>query len=105
VGQLCHYRGVGHSIVLAARVRATIADLERSDPKRLTKVKKCLVRLGDDPRYRGLATHRYQSLDDTFGEKIWESYVENRMPAAWRIWWFFGPEGNVITAVDLGPHP
>lgn len=36
---------------------------------------------------------------------MWESYVENNTPSAWRIWWFDGPGDEVITVVDVGPHP
>lgn len=41
----------------------------------------------------------------TNGEEVWESYVENPTPGAWRIWWVYGPEADVITIVTIGPHP
>jgi hypothetical protein len=44
--------------------------------------------------------------------KVWDSYVENRIPGAWRIWWMYGPDEirdnqtvAVITVLDIGPHP
>jgi hypothetical protein len=52
-----------------------------------------------------LNSHRYRSLDSVFGETVWESYVENHAPSAWRIWWLYGPDDDMITVVDLGPHP
>ena len=36
---------------------------------------------------------------------VWESYVEQDTPAAWRVWWYYGPAKGEITVVDLGPHP
>jgi len=69
------------------------------------KVVKCLILLGQDHRHTGLGSHRFESFDSLYAERIWESYVENRTPSAWRIWWFFGPEDGTITVVDIGPHP
>jgi hypothetical protein len=34
-----------------------------------------------------------------------ESYIENRTPSAWRIWWYFGPKDGQLTVVMIGPHP
>ena len=36
---------------------------------------------------------------------VWESYVEQDTPAAWRVWWYYGPAKGEITVVDLAPHP
>jgi len=40
-----------------------------------------------------------------------DSYVENRTPGAWRIYWMYGPneirddvEIAVITVLMIGPH-
>ena len=75
------------------------------DPKRAKKIAKSLQFLGENHRHPSLATHRYESFDAMYGEKIWESYVEQNTPSAWRVWWFFGPEDGEITVVDIGPHP
>jgi hypothetical protein len=40
--------------------------------------------------------------------KVWDSYVENRTPGAWRIFWQYGPDEaglRVITVLYIGPHP
>lgn len=57
------------------------------------------------PRHPGLQSHRYQSVPGPRGEPLWESYVENRTPGAWRIWWVYGPEPGQLTIVTIGPHP
>jgi hypothetical protein len=69
------------------------------------KIAKCMVLLGENPRHPGLGSHRFESFDAIYGERIWESYIENNTPSAWRIWWFFGPEAGEITVVDIGAHP
>jgi hypothetical protein len=41
------------------------------------------------------------------GEDVWESYVENNTPLAWRIFWCYTPDGGIqiITIVAITPHP
>jgi predicted AlkP superfamily phosphohydrolase/phosphomutase len=80
--------------------------IEGVNDKRLAKkIAKCLALLSENPRHPSLASHRFESFDGMYGEKVRESYVENKAPSAWRIWWFYGPEHEEITVVDIGPHP
>ncbi len=76
-----------------------------ADPKKLRKVNKTLALLEADPRHRSLASHRYAGLDAEFGQAIWESYVENHTPGAWRVWWFYGIEPQMISVVRIAAHP
>lgn len=95
-------------LVVTEQVRKVIAELtagRRRDESKAKKVRKTLRLLEQDPHHPGLTTHRFASLDELFDERIWESYVENRTPSAWRIWWYFGPDDETITVVALGPHP
>lgn len=56
------------------------------------------------PRHPGLHSHGYQSLQGPGGEEVWESYLENQTPGAWRVWWWYsGPDS--LTILTLGPHP
>lgn len=57
------------------------------------------------PRHPGLNSHQYQSVHGPGGATLWESYVENRTPGAWRIWWIYGPQAGQLTIVTIGPHP
>ncbi len=75
------------------------------DPKRAKKIAECLGLLEQNHRHPSLASHRYESFDSFYGEKVWESYVEQGTPSAWRVWWFFGPDAGEITVVSIGPHP
>ncbi|BCB84694.1 hypothetical protein [Phytohabitans suffuscus] len=73
---------------------------------KLKKVRKTLRLLEQQgPRYPGLNSHRYESVPGPGGAELWESYVENNTPSAWRIWWIYGPDANSLTIVYIGPHP
>ena len=73
---------------------------------KLKKVRKALRLLEQaGPRHPGLHSHDYQSVPGPDGATLWESYVENKTPSAWRIWWIYGPRDGQITVVTIGPHP
>ena len=95
------------SLAYTDEARSIITDLAK--PKHadtLKKVKKTLRLLRDvGTSHPGLNSHKYQSMTGPTGEDVWESYVENRTPGAWRIWWTYGPNPDAITIVTLGPHP
>jgi hypothetical protein len=90
---------------LVRKVEETIEGLRKRDPRRHKRVVKCLAMLAQDPTYPGLSSHPYTSVRGALGETIWESYVENNSPSAWRVWWHYGSDHRVIVVVDLGPHP
>lgn len=77
---------------------------DESDPK-LKKVRKALGLLETNPRHPGLATHEFTSLSGPAGEKVFEAYVENRTPGAWRIFWYYGPKPGMIRILNITPHP
>lgn len=86
---------------------ATLDELA-TDPAsaaKLRKVRKALGLLSRDPRHPGLNSHEYHSMAGRDGTKLWESYVENRTPRAWRIWWSYGPDRQELTVMAIGPHP
>jgi hypothetical protein len=72
---------------------------------KLKKVRKALGQLQADPRYPALRSHKYSSLHGARGEEVWDSYVENNTPSAWRIFWHYGPGEDTITILVVGPHP
>jgi hypothetical protein len=73
--------------------------------KRLKAVRKALGLLETNPRHPGLNTHKFSSLKGPDGEEVFEAYAENRTPAAWRIFWYYGPEMKQITILAITPHP
>jgi len=87
--------------------RAEFANL-KSDPsleKRYKAAKKAIGFLASNPRHPGLQTHEFTSLKGPKGEKVFESYAEQNTPAAYRVFWFYGPERNQITIIAITPHP
>jgi len=78
----------------------------------LAQVRKALGLLETDLRHPSLRTHEFQSLRGPNGEKVFEAYVQNRTPAAWRVFFVYGPDRiekgrrvPVLTIVALTPHP
>lgn len=53
----------------------------------------------------GLQTPEYRSVAGAQGEKVFEAYAENKTPAAFRIFWHYGPEPGDITIIAITPHP
>jgi hypothetical protein len=85
-------------------------DLEflEKDPgllKRLKAVRKALGYLETNPRHPGLNTHKYTALSGSNGEEIFEAYAENNTPAAYRIFWHYGPKKKEITIIAITSHP
>ncbi len=73
--------------------------------KRFKAVRKTLAYLESNPRHPSLNTHKYTAIQGPDGEEIFEAYAENRTPAAYRIFWYYGPNKREITIVAITPHP
>jgi hypothetical protein len=71
------------------------------------QVNKTLALLQRDPRHPGLNSHPYSSYQNPFDpqQAVWESYVQNRTPGAYRIFWCYGPDRGQITLLAITPHP
>lgn len=78
---------------------------DNSLAKRFKAVRKALAYLEANPRHPGLNTHKFTSLSGPKGEEVFEAYAENKTSAAYRIFWFYGPEKKEITIVAITPHP
>lgn len=77
----------------------------KDDVKQYNKIGKALALIANDPRYPGLNSHEISSLTARYGQKVWESYLENKKPSAGRIFWTYGPGQGEITIVAIEPHP
>jgi bisphosphoglycerate-dependent phosphoglycerate mutase len=73
--------------------------------KRYKAVCKSLGYLENNPKHPGLNTHKYSELQGYNKEEIFEAYAENKTPAAYRIFWHYGPEKEFITIIAITPHP
>ena len=92
----------------ALRVRRQQARAKSSRDEGLFKqVHKCVSLLAENPRHPGLHTHEYHSLTHPFHpqERVFEAYVQNRTPGAYRVFWCYGPEAGQLTVIAITPHP
>ncbi|MHB8829348.1 MAG: type II toxin-antitoxin system RelE family toxin [Syntrophales bacterium] len=94
-------------IILTARARKQWEELkaDRGQEKRLQAVRKSLGFLSENPRHPGLRTHEFTSLKGPQGEKVFEAYAEQSTPAAYRVFWYYGPQESQITIIAITPHP
>lgn len=78
---------------------------DRGLAKRLKAVRKTLARLETDPHHPGLQSHEFRSLSIVQGVKVFESYAEQDTPAAYRVFWHYGPRKGQVTIIAITSHP
>jgi len=79
----------------------------------LKQLGKTLRYLETNLRAKSLQTHEYQSLTRRYGIKVFEAYVQQKTPTAYRVFWHYGPDEvrkdgkriPVITIIVITPHP
>lgn len=88
-----------------AREQLNALKADKGLTKRYKAVVKTLRLLADNPRHPGLSTHEFTTLKGPEGEKVFEAYAEQKTPAAYRIFWYYGPDEGQITIIAITPHP
>ena len=92
----------------------SLRELEASPDKAglLKQVRKTLGLLETNLRHPSLRTHKFRSLHGPNGEEVFEAYVQNRTPGAYRVFFIYGPDERdgdrkipVLTIVAITPHP
>jgi len=105
---------VERRFAFTAEAKAQLQEIANSPAKKglHKQLLKTLHLLRSNPRHPGLRTHRYIGLVGPSGEPVWEAYVQNRTPGAYRVFFCYGPDiieqgkrQAVITVVKLTPHP
>ncbi|MCY7298549.1 MAG: hypothetical protein LH616_04990 [Ilumatobacteraceae bacterium] len=94
-----------HQLVFTTTAKAQLEALETTDSAKARKVKKTLGLLQANPRHPGLYTQPYSALEGPQHEKVFEAYVENNTPGAYRVFWYYGPGTSVMTIVAITSHP
>lgn len=71
------------------------------------QVVKTLKLLRENPRHPGLHTHPYSTFEHPWSpkEKVFEAYIQNNTPGAYRVFWCYGQKRNVIMILAITPHP
>ena len=78
---------------------------DASQKKRYRAVKKTIQFLTENPRHPSLQTHEFISLRGPNGQKVLEAYAEQNTPAAYRVFWYYGPSRGIITIFAITTHP
>ena len=84
-----------------------LSELENNPSKKVAckPVRKCLGYMETNLRHNSLQTHEFTSMKGPKGEKVFESYAQHKTPAAYRIFWYYGPGKNKLTIAAIVPHP
>jgi hypothetical protein len=87
--------------------KATYKSLQNnpSDKTRYKAVKKTIKFLASNPRHPSLQTHPFMSLSGPKGERVFEAYAQQKTPAAYRVFWYYGSSRRKITIFAITPHP
>ena len=88
-----------------AKAQLNLLKKDKDLKKRYKAVVKTIKLLSQNPRHPGLHTHKYIPLSALYGKKVFEAYAESSTPAAYRIFWCYGPEKKQITIISITPHP
>jgi hypothetical protein len=80
-------------------------ELDKGRRVQLKAVRKTLGLMETNLRHPSLNTHEFTSLKGPNGEKVFESYAQNKTPGAYRIFWYYGPGKTIITVAAIIPHP
>jgi hypothetical protein len=89
----------------AAKTQLESLKKDKGLEKRHHAVKKAIHYLAENPRHKSLQTHEFTSLAGPKGEKVFEACAEQSTPAAYRVFWYYGPGKKQITIIAITPHP
>jgi hypothetical protein len=95
-----------HQLIFTDEAKSNLLELKKQGQvKKLKKIKLTLDKLQENPRHPGLHTHKYKSFKGKCGEDIFQSYIENQTPGAFRMFWHYEPDEKIITILAITPHP
>jgi hypothetical protein len=92
-------------LIYQPSAEATLANIERTDLKKYRKILKTLALMQTNFRHPSLQTHKFDDLSGPNGEEVFEAYIKNKTPAAFRVFWYYGPAQRMITILAIVPHP
>jgi len=93
-------------LIFTPQADEDLQEIDNDPSKRdvLKAVRKTLGLMETNLRYPSLNTHEFISLKRPNGEKVFEAYVQQKTPAAYRMFWYYGPGKKQITLVAITPH-
>jgi hypothetical protein len=99
---------------LRKRAKASVENRRKSGKTKASKeeglfkqVKKCIQLLKTNPRHPSLETHQYSAIANPYNlhQKVFEAYAQQNTPAAYRVFWCYGPHKGEITILLITKHP
>lgn len=99
---------------LQAAAEASLRNRQKNKKAKASKaeglfkqVEKCVRLLLENPKHPGLNTHEFDSIEHPYDRKgkVFEAYVQNRTPGAYRLFWCYGPGKGEITIIAITQHP
>ena len=95
-------------VIYTGRAKKDLDELKGDGGKKgvLRAVCKAIKFLAQNPRHPSLKTHQYHSIPEIYsGQKVWEAYAQDKVPAAYRVFWSYGLSKGQITIIAITPHP
>jgi mRNA-degrading endonuclease RelE of RelBE toxin-antitoxin system len=89
------------------KASSQIKELEDDISKKriLKDVRKALALMQTNLRHPSLNTHEYHNIKCPHGQKMFESYAQQKTSGAYRIFWCYGPDKNILSIIFIIPHP
>jgi len=80
-----------YGLIFTPQADADLREIETNPAKRkiLKAVRKTLGLLETNLRHPSLQTHEFTSLKGPSGEKVFEAYVQQKTPGAYRVFWYY----------------
>jgi plasmid stabilization system protein ParE len=94
-------------LIFTPQADSDLREIE-TDPRKkniLKALRRTLGFMETNLRHPSLNTHEFTSLKGPHREKVFEAYVQQKTPAAYRIFWYYSPDKKQITIVAITPHP
>lgn len=94
-------------LVFTPTASGEMDELENTPSKAgiLKAVRKTLGLMETNLRHPGLNTHKFTSLSNSETGEVFVAYAQQNTPAAYRVFWRYGPLKKQITIIAVTPHP
>ncbi len=81
-----------YELIFTPQADSDLQEIENDPSKKniLKAVRKTLGFMETNLRHPSLNTHEFTSLKGPNGEKVFEAYVQQKTPSAYRIFWYYG---------------
>ena len=83
-----------------------LEEIKKREPRQglLKQIIKTIRFLSENPRHQSLHTHKNQKLSASCKLEIFQAYVQNYTPGAYRIFFTYSTK-NEITITSIEAHP